>query len=113
MKKSIILATGLLLTTSAFASTLTVNRDATFTTDTYSTKAEAYNAGFDLVDSVKTMDQSQLRQEFPVATYSQVKNVSVDDSQVSVQEIATNRNNIEYRAVVDMGYHFTTHDDHN
>ncbi len=106
MKTSIILATSLLLTTSAFASTTAISQNRSFTTDTYSTKAEAYDAGFDLADSVKAMDQSQLRHELSVENYTNVHKIGVDSSEVTVQGIATNRDDIQYRAIVDLDYHF-------
>jgi len=98
MKNTIILASGLLLASSAFASTTTVSDNATFKTDAYSSKAEAYNAGFDLSDSVKAMDQSQLRFNLPVQSYTLVKNINVGQSEVTVD--------IQYRAIVDVDYQF-------
>lgn len=107
MKNTIILASGLLLVSSAFASTTTVSDNATFTTDTYSSKAEAYNAGFDLSDSVKAMDQSQLRFNLPVQSYTLVKNINVGQAEVTVEEIANNNGDIQYRAIVDVDYNFS------
>ncbi|PNI00794.1 DUF3316 domain-containing protein [Vibrio diazotrophicus] len=106
MKNTIILASGLLLASSAFASTTTVSDNATFKTDTYSSKAEAYNAGFDLSDSVKAMDQSQLRFNLPVQSYTLVKNISVGQSEVTVEEFANSNGDIQYRAIVDVDYQF-------
>ncbi len=112
MNKSIIAVAGLLLTTSAFASTMTVSENATLETGLYNTKAEAYNAGFDLSDSVKAMSQTQLRKEFPVDSYTSVKNINVDDSEVTVEEIATNRGKVQYRAIVDLDYRFDAKETH-
>lgn len=106
MKNTIILASGLLLASSAFASTTTVSDNATFKTDAYSSKTEAYNAGFDLSDSVKAMDQSQLRFNLPVQSYTLVKNINVGQAEVTLEEIANNNGDIQYRAIVDVDYNF-------
>jgi len=111
MKKLIVTAAGLLLTTSAFASSMTVQNHATFKTDSYSSKTEAYNAGFELADSVKEMDQGQLKFQLPVQSYTLVKNISVDNSQVAVEEFSTTAGETQYRAIVDLGYKFDAKDD--
>jgi len=110
MKKMLITAAGLLLTTSAFASTITVDSNATFKTDAYSSQAEAYQAGFELADSFKAMDQGELKFQLPVQSYSRVSNVSVNDSEITIQEFATNSGNVEYHAIVDLGYQFDSKD---
>jgi helix-turn-helix protein len=53
-----------------------------------------------------SLSEHELRSELPVAVYSGVKNISVDDIKVVVEEFAVNRGEILYRAVVDVDYHF-------
>ncbi len=113
MKKLIALTAGLLLTTSVFASTTTVSQTRTFKTDSYQTKSEAYNAAFDLTDALKGMDNSQLRNELSLWAYNAVNGIVIDGSQVTVQETATELGKIEYRAVVNLGYHFNAHESRN
>ncbi len=113
MKRLITLTTGLLLTTSVFASTTTVTQTKFFKTDSYQTKSEAYDAGFDLTDSLKSMDNSQLRNKLSLWAYNSVNSITIDDSQVIVQETATERGNIEYRAIVNLDYHFNAHESRN
>ncbi len=110
MKKLLITATGLLLTTSAFASTITVDSNATFKTDAYSSKAEAYQAGFELADSFKTMDQGELKFQLPVQSYTRVSNVGIHDSEITIEEFANNSGNVEYHAIVDLDYQFDAKD---
>ncbi len=113
MKNLIVTAAGLLLTTSAFASTMTVDSSATFNTDAYSTKAEAYQAGFDLADSFTTMNQGELKFQLPVSSYTRVTNVDINDSQVTVNEFATASGDVQYSAVVDLDYQFNAKDSTN
>ncbi len=113
MKKLIALTAGLLLTTSAFASTFTVSQNSTIKTDSFQTKAEAYNAGFDLTDALKQMENSQLRKELSLWAYNSVNDITIDDSQVVIQETATERGNIEYRAIINLDYHFNAHESRN
>lgn len=113
MKKLITLATGLLLATSVFASTTTVTQTKSFKTDGYQTKSEAYDAGFDLTDALKGMDNSQLRSELSLWAYNSVNGIVIDGSQVTVQETATELGKIEYRAVVNLDYHFNAHESRN
>lgn len=110
MKKSMIVAAGLLLSTSAFASTFAVTANSTKTTDLYNTKAEAFEAGFDLSDEFKSMPQSELRFEFPVSSYTNVQDIAIDNTEVVVEEIATHRGEVQYRAVVDLDYNFKAKD---
>ncbi len=109
MKKLIITAAGLLLTTSAFASN-TIDSNATFKTDAYQSKAEAYQAGFELADSFKAMNQGELKFQLPVQSYSRVSNIGINDSEVTIQEFANNSGNIEYHAIVDLDYQFDSKD---
>ncbi|MFX3895588.1 DUF3316 domain-containing protein, partial [Streptococcus suis] len=73
-------------------------------------RAEAYNAGFDLSDSVKAMDQFQLRFNLPVQSYTLVKNINVGQSEVTVEEFANSNGDIQYRAIVDVDYQFNANE---
>ncbi|MDN3680313.1 DUF3316 domain-containing protein [Vibrio tapetis subsp. quintayensis] len=73
------------------------------TTDSFGSKNQAYEAGFDLANSLGDLSSNELSMDFRV---SNAKNISVDDYEVSIEEFAVDRDNIEYRAVVDVKYSF-------
>ncbi|MDB1124949.1 DUF3316 domain-containing protein [Vibrio algarum] len=106
MTKLIAVTAGLLVASSAFASVHTTYNETSVTTSTYLTKAEAYDAGFDIAESLQSMTQSQLRSELPSFTQSRVRNIALEGTEVKVEEIAANRGDIQYRAVVDIDYRF-------
>lgn len=106
MKKIITLAAGLLVTSTTFASIHTTHSQTSVESAPYQTKEEALEAGFDITDSLQRLSVSQLRSELPIQTYSNVRDITIDDTQVSVEEFAVVRGDIQYRAVVDVDYHF-------
>lgn len=111
MKKVIALATGLLLTTSAFASTVSYSENATLNAGTFASKAAAYDAGFDLTESLQALTSAKLAKELPNTwAYSSVRDVRIDDAKVMVEPVASARGEIQYRAVVDVDYHFSAHE---
>ncbi len=102
-----IMAAGLLLTTSAFASTVTLNNQAKVDAGTYATESDAYAAGFELADSLKTMNNSDLRKTLSVWDGN---NVGVNDSNVVVKAFASQPDQIQYRAIVNVDYQFDAHE---
>jgi len=106
MKKSIALITSLFIASSAYASVQTTHNSSTVVSPSFETKAEALDAGFDITDSLKAMTSNQLRSKLPTYTYNGVRNLSLDETQVSVEEFAVTRGQIQYRAIVDVDYHF-------
>ena len=96
----------LLLSTSVFASTVNVDKSTNFETQTYQTKAMAYNAGFEIVDNLAQMNAAQLREKLPTFTDQFVRNVEIDKTKVTVNEFAIDRDNVKYSAVVNVNYHY-------
>ncbi|WCE29330.1 DUF3316 domain-containing protein [Vibrio sp. SCSIO 43137] len=108
MKKLMTVAAGLLLTTSAFASDVTLHRDAKVFSAEYQTKADALNAGFDISDNFASMNQSDLSKALPLFSNDSVSDIVVDQTEVKIEEFARVRGEVKYRAVVDVDYHFNT-----
>jgi hypothetical protein len=52
------------------------------------------------------MTKSQLLYKLPTYASNRVRDIAIDDTQVSVEEFAVTRGEIQYRAVVDVDYHF-------
>ena len=101
--------TTLLLSTSVFASTQTVNEERHFQTDSFTQKSQAYTAGFDYLESINGMSQKDLRNKLVAINPSPTDDIKIDDAKVYVHEYAENRDQIAYRAVVDVNYHYTAH----
>jgi len=108
MKKLTTLAATLLISTSVFANTQVMQSDKSFATDSFTDKSEAYQAGFDYLDSLKTLSDAQLKHKLLVSTRSPVTDISIEKSKVSVEEFAQNRGEIAYRAIIDVDYNYTT-----
>jgi len=108
MKNLTILAAGLLATASVFASPVTVSRATSVDVGTFQSKAAAYDAGFALADSLQAMNNAELGEQLDVATYAPASNIKIAGRQVQVEEIANSRNDIQYRAVVNVDYRFKT-----
>lgn len=106
MKKIILLAS-IVMSTSVFAATSTMQSDRTFSTDGYATKQLAYQAGFDLMDEFKQMSQTELKNKL-VSSNDNVINQSlkVTDMTVAIEEFGNSEGNIEYKAVLDVDYQY-------
>lgn len=107
MKKLLALvATSLVLSTSVFASA-TSTGNTEIRTDGYSTKAQAYEAGFDVAEDLKTASPAELTFKLP---QHDVSNPSINSVEVSLEEFSAARGDISYRAVVDVDYTYSHHD---
>ncbi|WP_375749119.1 DUF3316 domain-containing protein [Vibrio sp. HN007] len=113
MKKVITFAAAALLTSSVFAGTHTAHSSTHFSTDSFASKAEAYDAGFGLVDQISDMNESQLRNKLTFVGGSGVRNIKVGDTEVTIEEFAETRGQIAYRAIVNVDYSYTAHESNN
>ena len=110
MKKLMTIAAGLVFTGAAFANTVTMHNDATFSSADYATKAEALNAGYDIAENLSMIKQAELRKEFSFFSENPVRNVTVAKTEIKTEEFARTRNNIQYRAIVSVDYNYVTHE---
>ena len=108
MKKLITIAAALFFTSAAFANTVTIHDDATLSTADYATKAEALNAGYDIAENLSMIKQGELRKELNIFAENAVRNVTIAKTEIQTEEFARSRNNIQYRAIVNVDYHFDT-----
>jgi hypothetical protein len=106
----VITATTLLLSSAAFASTVEQESNTNFATATYQTKAEAFDAGFDIVDNLKTMTNSELRNKLSLYGEDFVTDITINGSEVTVTELATSPGNIQYKALVNVDYNYTANE---
>jgi len=113
MKKLIAITAGCLITFGAFAGSIeTIHRDASLTTDTFSSKSEALNAGFNMYESLENASNRQLKNKLP--TFGDITGgISIDSAKVRVEEIPLSRGDVRYRAVVDVNYQYKTYGNDN
>ncbi|MDC5804890.1 DUF3316 domain-containing protein [Vibrio europaeus] len=106
MKKVILLAS-LVMSASVFASTSATTSNTSFTTDAYSTKQQAYDAAFDLMDEMKTLSPAQLKTKLHISQNNVVyPSVKLNDMTVQIEEFASAPGNIQYKAILDVDYQY-------
>jgi hypothetical protein len=106
MKKVILLAS-LVMSASVFASTNTMTSHTSVYTDAYTSKQQAYDAAFNLMDEMKAMNSAELKTALPIYENNVITpSVKIEDMSVSIDEFARSPGNIEYKAVLDVGYQY-------
>jgi len=108
MKNAIVIATSLLLSTTAFAATHNQTGFTHIDKEGYQTREQAYSAGFDVVDTLNQMTSREQAFKLGLMQVDLVNNsVGVDEMEVVVEEYAPQRGQIAYRARVNIDYHYT------
>tara|TARA_R110001583_G_scaffold112917_1_gene263044 strand:+ start:128 stop:466 length:339 start_codon:yes stop_codon:yes gene_type:complete len=108
MKKLITIAAGLLLTGSVFASTVTLHKNTQLVTADYASKSEAIDAAFDISEALKADTRNELRKELNISSHAFARDITVDQTEITAEEFAASRDEIQYRAIVKVSYHFET-----
>lgn len=107
MKKLIILATALTLSSTAFAATVTSHADTKIKTQGYETQQQAFDAGFKIMDELNSMSAPELNNTLRVMEGQLLtSSTEVKKVEVTTQAFASNSNKIEYRAIVDVDYQY-------
>ncbi len=74
-------------------------------TDTFASKQEAINAGFNMYDALANANDKELRWELnPVG--QNVQSTNLESAQVRIEEIPVSRDTVHYRAIVDVDYNY-------
>jgi len=113
MRKLTLLATGLLLTSTAYAGETTVVKETTLTTYATPSAELAYEAGYNLIDRIKAMPQKELKNTLPSYADTQVRDIKVDDFKVTIEEFSKERGKIQYRALVSVDYNYSAYENNN
>lgn len=96
-----IVATSLMFCSSAFADETVGNK--LLVSDGHSSKTQAYDTGFEMVNELKSLPQGELDNKLLSIDGSEA---SIYSLEVTVEEYAAKRGVIEYRAVVDVQYNY-------
>jgi opacity protein-like surface antigen len=111
MKKLLMIITAsVLLSSASFASTVTQESHKSFSTATYQSKAEAYDAGFKMVENFNTMTNQELYKTFSLNGERFVSDININGTKVTVDEFATSPGEINYKANVDVDYDYNTYE---
>ncbi|MCG9545986.1 uncharacterized protein DUF3316 [Vibrio crassostreae] len=111
MKKLIILASTLVLSTTAFAATKTTIQETTLKSDTFVTEAEAYDAGTNLMDELSAKTPFELSRELPqFQQTTKYDSFKIDDANMEVKKITNMNGDVHYQANVKVDYRYTYKD---
>ncbi|EGQ7756488.1 DUF3316 domain-containing protein [Vibrio vulnificus] len=107
MKKTILLATTLMLSSTAFASVETQIGETSLHTDTFASKQAAYDAGLMKAQELRAMTPTELTHELSVFSQRPVyDSLKISDIEVKVEEFAKESGKVAYRAIVDVDYQY-------
>ena len=109
MKKTLVLVAGLVASSMSMAGVSSTFNDMHLYSGDFATKAEAYQAGFDIKADLAAMDSHQLERKL-LTSGNNVRNVEVSSATVAVEEFANADNQIVYRAAVDVDYSYNYND---
>ncbi|MGP8306853.1 DUF3316 domain-containing protein [Vibrio sp. YIC-376] len=94
----------------AFAATAgerMVQNNTKLYSDTFASKQDAINAGFNMYDALANANDKQLRWKLNPAGQNVVgRSMHVESAQVRVEEVPVSRDTIHYRAIVDVDYNY-------
>lgn len=111
MKKLIVLASTLVLSTTAFAATKTAILETTLKSDSYATEAEAYDAGTNLMDELSAKTSFELSRELPqFRQTTKYDTFKIDDANMEVKKITNISGDITYQAAVQVDYRYVYRD---
>ncbi len=83
-------------------------------TDTFTSKQEAINAGFNMYDSLANATNDQLRWKLNPADQEVIsRSMNLESAQVRIEDIPVSRGTMHYRAVVDVDYNYRIKENNN
>ncbi|TCS40200.1 DUF3316 domain-containing protein [Reinekea marinisedimentorum] len=103
-KVSSAIAAAVLISSASFAGSN--SGSTTLYTGTYDSASAAYEAGFDVIDDLAQASQGELKSTLKTYNEGVVRNLSIDDTKVKVEEVAVARNVYQYRAMIDVDFEF-------
>ncbi|MDV6250370.1 DUF3316 domain-containing protein [Vibrio sp. EA2] len=89
-----------------------MQNNKTLYSDTFASKQEAIDAGFNMYDSLASANDNQLRWKLNPTGQSIVgHSMNVESAQVRVEEIPVSRGAMQYRAVIDVDFNYKVKED--
>ena len=108
MKALITLACSMLVAFTATAGPReTIHRDTTLYSDSFASKQEAIDAGFNMYEALETASDSDLRWKLNTTGDTVIGGTMVVESaQVKIEEFPASRHTMQYRAIVEVDYNY-------
>lgn len=104
MKKAILIASALLVSSTAFAATVSSKTEIEL--DGYQNQTQAYEAGFAELVEYQAMDNHELAYALKVSSKADSGSVSINDTEIRVEQFATQLGEIQYRPVVEISFSY-------
>lgn len=109
MKKLIMVASIALMSGSVFAGSDIGNTK--LETESFQSKQQAYEAGYQLVDELNEMTNGALAHQLKLNGHSEnIQEIELKNTEISVQEYAEKQGVIKYRASVNVNYEYDAKD---
>ena len=105
-----LLTASLLVTGTVFANTEWNSGNKTIYTDAYTSEAAAYEAGFDIIDDLSQSSRNELKSFLRIRGRG-VRDIEIDQTKVQIEAFATDRNLLQYRALVSIDYKYEARED--
>lgn len=109
MKKILVLVAGLVASSMSMAGVSSTFNGMHLHSSDFATKAEAYQADFDIKADLAAMNSKQLENKL-LTHGADIRNLEIIGTEVAVEEFANDANQIVYRAVVDVDYSYDYND---
>lgn len=107
MKKTILLATTLMLSSTVFAAVETEIGETRLRTEDFSSKQAAYDAGLAKAKELRDMTSTELTHELSLfSQHPEYNSLKISDIEVKVEEFAKESGNVAYRAIVNVDYQY-------
>lgn len=108
MKKTILIASALMISSTAFAAT---SYDTTkIHLDGVQSEEKAYEMGFAELAEYQAMKERELEFALHVTGRAEAGSVAIDSAEVRVEQFATELGKVQYRPVIEITYSYS-HDD--
>lgn len=104
MKKAMLIAATLLVSSTAFAATVSSKTEIEL--DGYQNQTQAYEAGFAEISEYQAMDNNELAHALKVSSKADNGSVVIKDTEVRLEQFSTKVGEIQYRPVVEITFSY-------
>ena len=105
--KTLITIVCMLFAFAATAGERIIQNNTKLYSDTFASKQDAINAGFNMYDALSNANDKQLRWKLnPYGQNVLGQSMHVESAQVRVEEVPVSRDTMHYRAIVDVDYNY-------
>ncbi|MEZ8824262.1 DUF3316 domain-containing protein [Vibrio amylolyticus] len=107
MKRVILLATALMVSSAAFSAVNTRSSETTIKTEAFTTQEQAYNAGYEVMEELNAMQTNDLIKALPIRENNvRHPSVKVTDTTIKIEAFSKQRGDVQYRAIVEVDYQY-------